>query len=400
MLTIPLKAGVRFDLAKALGDWLDNDEQQVSFQTAPSNPLQIMVLPKPDFSSAACQSDLKRITSLRNCLTDVLLKADSHASALEEGAMDDAMEYHAILLEFEKRGFPTMDEETNGLSLKWKGAWGALRQETHSSLLWDRACITFDIVALLSFQAAQCSLSDRNECKKGVGYCQQAASILETLIELAASQDFSAVDLSNSMLSFWKAYLIAQGQSFVYRMAASSSSATAHASLASLSQSAFELFNDALSKAQDARLESEVPKPCKQWATYCKAQAIMAAAKAEYHQAAVQRVNHKYGVEIVRLRQTLVKLQACQDFISSLPLDTSDNYRLAQIVDYTKRECQAILPVVQDRLKEIERDNYKIYNEDIPKSVEEIVPKQLVKTSLGYPMPMLVPQKTLFVNIK
>lgn len=389
MLIIPLKAAIRFDLAKALGEWLDDDEAQVSYQ--PSNPLQ-MVLPKPDFSSAACQSDLMRIASLRNCLTDILLKADSHASALEEGGMDDLMEYHAVLLEFEKRGFPTLDDDSNRISLKWKGAFGAARAETHTNLLWDRACVTYDIAALLSFQAAQCTFSDRVESKKGVGYCQQAASILETLIDLAASQDLATVDLSGPMLSFWQAYLLAQGQSFVYRMAASGSSQ--HASLASLSQSAFELFNEALSKAQDARLESEMPKPSKEWAAYCKASAMMAAAKAEFHQAAMQRGNHKYGVEIVRLRRSLTKLNACHEFIESLTEIDQQN-----AVDYSKRECNAALPVVRDRLTEIERDNYNIYGEDIPKSVENIAPKQLIKTSLGYPTQMLIPQKPCFVGL-
>lgn len=121
---------------------------------------------------------------------------------------------------------------------------------------------------------------------------------------------------------------------------------------------------------------------------------MMAAAKAEYHQAAIQRMEHKYGVEIVRLRRSLQKLQACYDFLSSLT--DSDHINL---LDYTKRECDAILPVVRDRLKEIERDNYKIYNEEIPKTVEDIQPKQLVKTSLGYPEPMLIPQRPLFVGL-
>mmetsp|Transcript_14904 Transcript_14904/g.32485 ORF Transcript_14904/g.32485 Transcript_14904/m.32485 type:complete len:391 (-) Transcript_14904:396-1568(-) len=389
VLVIPLKAAVRFDLTTTLGEWLDNEEQQVSFQ--PTNPLQ-MVLPKPDFKSYECRDDLVRLASLRNCLTDVLLKSESHSAALEEGnALEDAMEYHATLLEFEKRGFPTLDDDSNGLTLKWKGAWAQQQQESHSHLLWDRSCITFTIVALLSFQAAQCSLNDRDECKRGFGLCQQAASILETLQELASSQVFSTVDLSLPMLQFWQAFLMAQGQSFVHRMA---SSGGKHATLSSLSQSAYQLYNDALSKAQDARLESEVPRQSKQWATYCKAQAMMAAGKAEYHQAAIARIEHHYGVEIVRLRQSLQKLQALQDFLKSL---TEDDH--IHMLDYTRRECDTILPVVRDRLKEIERDNHKIYNEDIPKSVPDIEAKQLIKSSQGYPEAMLIPQRRLFVGL-
>lgn len=396
MLVIPLKSTARVDLLKVLGSWLDNDDQQVSFQTL-SNPLQL-VTPKPDFGSAACHEDLMRLSSLRNCLADgCFLKQDSHSAALEESGLDDAYEYHAALLQFERMGFPTMDDDDNGLVLKWKGAWLSGREETHSSLLWDRACVTFNIVALLSFQASRCNVTDREDCKKAVGFCQQAASILETLQEFACSQNFATVDFSSSTMQFWKTYLLAQGQSFVYRMAASGGSN--HSALSGLAQSAYSLYTDALAKAQDARLQSELPLQSKEWATHCKAEAMMAAARAEYHQAALQRLDHKFGIEIVRLRLSLTKLQACRDFISSLRSNKAEAH-LIHVVDYTQRECLSILPVVSDRLTEIERDNYKLYNEDIPKSVPEIEPKQLVKLSLGYPAPMLVPKKELFTSLK
>jgi hypothetical protein len=32
VLILPIKAAVRFDMVRALGEWLDNDEQQVSYQ--------------------------------------------------------------------------------------------------------------------------------------------------------------------------------------------------------------------------------------------------------------------------------------------------------------------------------------------------------------------------------
>ena len=406
MLVLPLKASCRFDLAKALGDWLDNDDQQVSFQ--PTDPLQL-VTPKPDFKSYHCHKDLIRLVSLRNCLADALLKPESHVAALKDGALEDAYEYHATLLEFERRGFPTLDDENNGIQLSWKAAFAPAIKETHSHLLWDRSCVTYNIAALLTYQASQCSITNRDECKKGVGLCQQAASIFETLQEFASSQDFATVDLSSSMLLFWHAYMLAQGQAFVYRMAVVGKSGGNHGSLSGLSQAAYNLFNEALSKAQDARLESEVPRQSQQWATYCKAQAMMAAAKAEYHQAVVQRLDHKYGIEIVRLRQSLNKLQACTDFIATLGPKNNSSSRSSNhtttteedmnLVDYTKRECQVVLPVVRDRLTEVERDNYKIYNEEVPQQVPEIEGKQLIKSSMGYPATMMSPKQQLFVGL-
>jgi hypothetical protein len=71
MLVLPLKPALRFDLQTALALWLDNSDQQVTFE--PANPLQFVV-PKPEFSAAACRLDLVRLQSLRNCVSDALLK--------------------------------------------------------------------------------------------------------------------------------------------------------------------------------------------------------------------------------------------------------------------------------------------------------------------------------------
>ena len=120
-----------------------------------------------------------RLQALRNCLSDCLLKPNSHKSAMEEGALEDAHEYHAILLEFEKRGFPAVDDELTGIQLTWKGAW-APQQEKHAHLVWDRANTVFNIAALLTARAAEANPNDRDACKQAVADSQAAASLLST----------------------------------------------------------------------------------------------------------------------------------------------------------------------------------------------------------------------------
>lgn len=395
MLFLPLKPAVKFDIQTALASWLDNSEQQVSFQ--PTNPLQI-VLPKPDYGSVACREELLRIQALRKCLSDALLKPNSLRAALDDNALEDAQEYHAVLLEFEKQGFPTLNDEHNGLKLVWKGAW-APQKEEHSTLLWDRSVITFNIVALLTYKACDCNVTDRAACKEAVGYCQQASSILAVLKELVQSLDFGTVDLSQSMLTFWEKYLLAEAQTFVYRMASLATDVdTKHGTLSFLAKSAHLLFNEALSAAQDPRLQSEVPKHCEQWGTYCKAQSMMCSAKAEYHSSVVYRLASEWGKEIFRLCECLKQLEAASKFLKSVVASgstttTGDDEAL---LTYTKRECSTYLPVVQDRLTEADRDNHRCYGDDIPKSLDDIIPKQLVKKTGGYPQSMLVPKKKLF----
>lgn len=403
MLILPLKAAVRFDLSTALAKWLDDSSLQNCFQ--PMNPLQF-VLPKPDFGSAACRQELMRLQSLRNCLTDCLLKADSHKCALEEGALDDCHEYHAILLEFEKRGFPVTDDETTPLALTWKSAF-APQKETHATLVWDRACTVFNTAALWTQKAADCSVADRDDCKRGVGYCQQAASVLAVLRELCQSQpQFATVDLSSSMLTFWEKLLLAQAQSFIYRMASLSDSNSSnnsssrgdpskkkHGTLAILSQSAYQLFNDALSATQDPRLQSEVPKQTEIWGAYCKSNSMLAAARADYHQSVVYRVECLWGKEIAQLRDCELKMKGCRDFLQTLR-DSE-----AAATSYTKRECLAILPVVTDRLHEADDDNYRTYHNEIPVTMPEITSKQLAKLNPDLPPTMLVPKKALFAHL-
>jgi BRO1-like domain len=219
------------------------------------------------------------------------------------------------------------------------------------------------------------------------------------LKELVQSQDFGTVDLSQSMLTFWEKYLLAEAQTFVYRMASLAADVDSkHGTLSVLAKSAHLLFNEALSAAQDARLQSEVPKHCEQWGTYCKAQSMMCSSKATYHASVVHRLNSEWGKEIARLRECLVQLQAAQQFLKSVVASgstttTGDDEAL---LTYTRRECATYLPVVQDRLTEAERDNYRVYGDEIPKSLDDIVPKQLVKNTGGYPQSMLVPKKKLF----
>jgi BRO1-like domain len=392
MLLLPLKPCVRYDLMEALSKWLDSDTQQVTF--APNNPLQ-WVVPKPTFSSLACRNELMRLQSLRNSMGETLLKPLSHRAALEENALDDAQEYHAVLLEFEKKGFPTIDDNHNGVALPWRGAFDFENIEKHGTLVWERAAIQFNIAAMYTRLAYDCSVNDRESCKQGVAYCQNAATVLSFLRELVQSQSFSTVDLSVAMVTFWQKLCMAQAQSFVYRMAALNSDDTKHSTLSLLSQSAFFLFNEALQAAQDTRLQSEITGQANEWAIYCKCASMLAGAKAEYHQAVVHRLEHKYGKEIARLRICNEKLQACMDFYKSIKDESQKG-----IAEYLIRECKAIPPVVVDRLKEVERDNNTIYREEIPTNLQELPSKQLAKTTGSLPPAMIETKHRMFVNVK
>jgi hypothetical protein len=248
-----------------------------------------------------------------------------------------------------------------------------------------------DIVALLTDKVAGSSMTDRDACKQAVGFCQTGAGLFNMLKELVQSQDFSTVDLCVANLEFWERYLMALAQAFVYRMVSvAPDSDTKHGTLAILARSAYQLFAEALSASQDPRLQSEVGPQAEEWGSYCKAVSMLHASRAAYHQSAVHRLAGQWGLEIARLRECLAKLESCRDFCKTLDADG--------VVGYTKRECLAILPVVRDRLHEADQDNYKIYQDEVPKELPEIPAKQLAKLS-PLPQEMLVPSRPMFVGL-
>jgi BRO1-like domain len=454
MLLLPLKVPIRYDVSSVLAKWLDQDDDGGSncdqaFHTLPSSTNQdrsrkegqlpgMLVPPKPNYKSHQCYKELQRLQSVRNCIADCILQSNSHAVAMDENALRDCYEYHAILLEFEQRGFPVVEMATHSknnnddgsssgtqLSIPWKGAYSTVQKESHTTLLWDRVCIMYNIVALLTHQIQLCSTTDRESCKLAVGYCQQGASLLSILRELCSSistsgsnhnatgsnSAFITVDLSSSMLLFWEKLLLAEAQCFIYRMAslsestdASSDTATIgrqHRTLAVLCQSSHELYNDALNASQDPRLISEIPKQVTLWGSYIKAASMLYIGRATYHQSVVYQMNCEYGNEIAQLRDCQSKLQQCADFIhSTLKSDpNNENAPTATAVDYTFRECNAIVPIVIDRLHEADRTNLQLYHDVIPKTVPSIPAKQLAKINPELPNQMIIPQIPLFIDL-
>jgi hypothetical protein len=386
MLVIPLKAMTRFDVMAPLAEWLDSDQQVGFDHLKPANPLQFIV-PKPDFKSVDCRKDLLRLSSIRNCLADAIPRSNSHKNALEESALRDCHEYHAALLEFEKQGFPTLDDPSNGLHLTWKGAF-APQTEVHSTLVWDRACTLWNLAALETSLAADYDLSTKDGCKAIIQHCQNAASTLAILKELVSSQDFATVDMSQPMLQFWERFLVAQAQYCVYKVA-TQGDAPNHSILSYLSQGVVTLFNEALTNAQDHRLQSEVPKQAEEWGSYCKAQSMLASAKAEFHQAVQHRLKTEWGPEIARLTKCITCLEACQKFLKSVKTPLPE----------VERPVDALLRIASDRNRQAQSDNNSVYQDLVPASLEDIQSQILAKSNLPMPQSLLVPVVPLFVNV-
>lgn len=423
---LPFKIPVRYDLIQPLANWLDDDESQVAFDSGGgssynySNTIDAapaMFIPKPTYNSVQCRSELLRIAALRNCLSEALM--DSHRSALEEHQMlRDCQDYHATLLEFEKRGFPTggTDDE-NGIDLTWRGGFCDGELETHHTLLWDRACTLWNLAALRS-AAAAFQLGDKDELTKedlkaAISNLQQAASHLQLckqLLEFSRENDcISTVDLSLPMLQFWEKLLLAQAQTCIYKMANLGGSAVRnHTTLAYLIQGAAPLYNEALTLAQDPRLQSELPDECRDWAAHCKAKSLLCQARAYFHVSIGHRLSQTaHGAELARLKQAVAALEEVLRFCKSTQVlkeavsavnGRAHTTPIAETVSTIQPEAEGLLRLASDRFKAADRDNRTVYLDNIPKEgdLPEIRAQTMVKTDLPLPEDMVTARANLF----
>lgn len=380
-LQLPVKVPPRYDLVQPLANWLDDEDAQNEFGSIGESEQLAFVMPKPAFSSVECRSDLLRLAALRNCLSESLLNGKEEL----ELSLKDCMDYHATLLEFTKRGFPTTD--TSYLQSSWYGAFDRKEKETHQELLWDRACTMWNAVALQSQLVKMTDLTSKDSCKKCIQWCQSGASILQVLQEMVEeSSQYATIDFSAPMLSFWHSLLLAQGQAIIYKMANLGDSVRQHTTLAYLANGAAQLFAEALEAAQDPRLQSEVPQESKDWAIHCKLSSMLFASRAEFHLAIDYRQQQTWGLEIARLTNSVNQMVEVQAFLKDADLEKSS----------WTAQVEGLARLSRQRWKQATEDNVSIYSADIPGELPEVRAQVMIKKDQGLPEEMLIPKANLF----
>jgi hypothetical protein len=369
-LIIPLKAPPRYDLKEPLSQWLDGPHDEGS-------PMEY-VCTRPKLRSIDCQKDLTRLAAVRNSLSGAITKSEAHRHALDEFGLQDCHEYHAVLLAFEEKGFPTCDE-ASPLELTWKAAVSP-QKEKHGSLVWDRACTLWNISALESFLAAQQGV-DKDGRKQAIKHYQNASACMRYLQEAIEGQSFETVDMNKSLMQFWERAMLAKAQIAAYDMVATSPGK--HAMLSYLAMGAVPVLNEALTHAKDPLVVSNLPNLIEEWAAECKAESMLMTARAEYHQSVVNREAQEWGKEIARLAKAQSHFKECVDFLKSSDMDSA--------------LAETILRLVIDRKRQALIDN-NTYQDDIPDEVPGILAKLLAKNDGEMPETMTKPKVPLFIK--
>ena len=156
-----------------------------------------------------------------------------------------------------------------------------------------------------------------------------------------------------------------------------------HTTLAYLVQAAAALYNEALSFAQDPRLQSEVPKQSQDWGAHCKSQSLICQARALFHLSIEHRLKQEHGPEIARLRQCVQQLKECTKFSKSAEIDSA--------------ELKGLVNLAEDRLTRADKENHEIYMDDVPSNLPEVRAQTMVKMGLPLAPEMMVTKVKLFL---
>jgi hypothetical protein len=397
MFVLPLKTGPRVDVRSALIAWLDDPVDPST--DARHNPLDF-ILPKPKYRSSQIAGELMRLQSLRNDLLLSLPKPSAHAHALANRGLEDAMEYHATLLAFERQGFTS--DRCCASMIPYNGAFATAQSEAHGSLVWDRAVTVYNIAALLMYRAANTDTHDREGCKQCIAHCQQAAYLLETCKDLCSTMtQFTTVDLSGPLLTVAASSCLAYAQACVCKMISTSSDSTSPPpnknTLSVLLQATHTLYNTVLEQAQDPRLQSDIPKPSADLATEAKLHSMVYAIRARWVQSQTFRESYRYGDEIAVLSTCYEQCQALQSYLDET---SGRSPALATpLATAAIREYKTLAPQVFDRLEEVVADNRSTYHEVVPNTPPPLVGKQLAKPAAALPPAMLEPIQPLFLAL-
>jgi len=379
---IPLKSTKQLSLQESLTKWIDASH--------------------PHYSSSQCREDIARLHSLHSDLANCISISESgHALALSNRGLEDLIEYHACLVECERRGFPTSGRyaEVNGsiaarIEFWWMDAFvskdghdeDSLSVSTKSHFHYERACVLWNIAALYTYRASQQDWSTINGRTIVHSSYLHAARILnyvrtELLAETPAASLTS--DLSPDCLSMVQSVCLAQGQLCAYialkeRLAKDPSSTSTLALLAKVAAGVAQHYDDTLSFSQDNLLKTELSKTSKEYGKHCKSVSMLFRARAEYLTSRVNCLKAEYGVEIGRLGKAADMCKEGLVFIggSSRGMKLHGPIMLGNV-----RNCiDSLLQAVEQRKNTVIPENASIYHEQVPdsKSLENIKGQNVV----------------------
>ncbi|KAI2602838.1 vacuolar protein-sorting protein BRO1 [Hypoxylon sp. NC1633] len=292
------------------------------------------------------------------CATLNRLRQDMRGAGKDSTAGRDLLYRYYGQLELLDLRFP-VDEQHIKISFTWFDAF-THKSTAQYSLAFEKASIIFNISAVLSCHAANQTRSEEAGLKNAYHSFQASAGMFTYINENFLHAPSS--DLSRDTVKTLIQIMLAQAQEIFLEKQVTDQKKVGL--LAKLSSQAAYLYQQALEGVQDNVNKAIFEKV---WLLFTQIKANLMTSNAQYYQALADEDANSYGVAVARLMAAEVQAKEANKIANNFPSSMPPSSNLSadtgtSLADITKRN----LTTIQEKLKELIKDNDYIYHQTVP----------------------------------
>ncbi|OTB15659.1 hypothetical protein K445DRAFT_60824 [Daldinia sp. EC12] len=302
------------------------------------------------------------------CATLNRLRQDMRGAGKDSTSGRDLLYRYYGQLELLDLRFP-VDEQHIKISFTWFDAF-THKSTSQYSLAFEKASIIFNIAAVLSCHAANQTRSEEAGLKTAYHSFQASAGMFTYINENFLHAPSS--DLSRDTVKTLIQIMLAQAQEiFLEKQVADQKKVGL---LAKLSSQAAYLYQQALEGVQENVNKAIFEKV---WLLFTQIKASLMSSNSQYYQALADEDANSYGVAVARLTAAEIQAKEANRMANSFPSTMPPSSNLSAdtgilLAEITKRN----LTTIQEKLKELIKDNDYIYHQTVPAEASLIpVPK-------------------------
>ncbi|KAF4825204.1 Vacuolar protein-sorting protein BRO1 [Colletotrichum tropicale] len=292
------------------------------------------------------------------CATLNRLRQDVRGAGKDSTSGRDMLYRYYGQLELLDLRFP-VDEQHIKISFTWFDAF-THKSTAQYSLAFEKASIIFNISAVLSCHAAHQTRSEESGLKTAYHSFQASAGMFTYINENFLHAPSS--DLSRETVKTLIAIMLAQAQEvFLEKQVADKKKV---ALLAKLASQAAYLYAQAVEGVQDNFNRAIFEKV---WLLMVQVKSNLMSSMSQYYQALADDEAGQHGNAVARLQAAESQGKEANRIATNFPNSVPPNSNLSAetgglLVEFTKRH----LSTVQDKLRELSKDNDFIYHQTVP----------------------------------
>jgi len=342
-------------------------------------PIKTLISSARSFTTADNNS-MSELQNLRNRMV-AAIKNQTYS----EAALLDTQNYYDQLGNLEQK----IPFSKTKIYFKWldafdKGSWfgGNAPYTMSTNLLYEKACVLFNIAALCTQIGRAEDLASEEGMKKAVKMLQTAAGILSAVSTpppAAPSDQKPTPDLSPESAAVLSSLCLAQAQEMVVQKAVMEKKKDSI--IAKLARHADHLYTEIITLMQKETVKALWDKS---WFSVVNGKQAMYSGLVQLYQAKVCRADKAIGQEIARLQLAMAHLGKAE------PL----------LVLGGQSGCKELMLTCEQALQEAKKDNEFIYFEKITavEDLEAVEAAAVVKPSI-LPIKFLESERDLFVDM-